>query len=144
MVDPKTPADYQAAIELLYFAYRAFTSRPDRILEQRGLGRVHHRILYFVGRHPSIAVNELLGTLKVSKQALNAPLRQLIEMNLVSVEVAPHDRRVKQLSLTEEGRQLEAQLTTTQVGQLSEAFANAGDRAAAGWLKVMKEIASSD
>jgi hypothetical protein len=42
----------QEAIELLYFGYRAFTDRPDRILGQRGLNRVHHRILYFVGRNP--------------------------------------------------------------------------------------------
>ena len=66
------------AIEQFYFGYRAFTAPPDRILDQRGLGRVHHRILYFVGRNPQISVNTLLGLLSVSKQALNAPLRQLI------------------------------------------------------------------
>jgi len=144
MVDQKTSAEYQTAIELLYFAYRAFTSKPDRILEQRSLGRVHHRILYFVGRNPAIAVNTLLGILKVSKQALNAPLRQLIEMKLVAVQIAQHDRRVKQLSLTEEGKQLEAQLTTTQVKHLAEAFTNGGIEAAAGWMKVMEEIADKD
>lgn len=147
MVDLKShakSASYQEAIELLYFAYRAFTSPPDRILEQRGLGRVHHRILYFVGRNPSISVNALLGTLNVSKQALNAPLRQLVEMKLVSVEIASHDRRVKQLSLTEEGRQLEAQLTTTQERHLAEAFAHAGSDAADGWMKVMQEIAGKE
>jgi len=141
MVDQNIPGEFQASIEVFYFAYRAFTSSPDRILDNRGLGRVHHRILYFVGRNPSIAVNELLSTLKVSKQALNAPLRQLIEMNLVSVAVASHDRRVKQLSLTKEGTQLEAQLTATQVRHLAEAFAKAGKEAADGWLKVMQEIA---
>ena len=66
------------AIEQFYFGYRAFTALPDRILSQRGLGRVHHRILYFVGRNPKISVNDLLGMLSVTKQALNAPLRQLI------------------------------------------------------------------
>ena len=128
------------AIERFYFAYRAFTSRPDRLLEQRGLSRVHHRILYFVGRNPQIAVNALLGTLGVSKQALNAPLRQLIEMKLVSVEVAAHDRRVKQLSLTDEGRQLEAQLTGIQTRHLASAFAAAGHDAANGWSAVMRAL----
>lgn len=140
MVDPNAPAELQASIELFYFAYRAFTSRPDHILEKRGLGRVHHRILYFVGRNQSITVNALLATLKVSKQALNTPLRQLIEMKLVSVALAEHDRRVKQLSLTADGRRLEAQLTATQVKHLADAFAAAGEDAARGWRKVMQDI----
>ena len=65
-------------------------------------------MLYFVGRHPRLSVNALLGILAVSKQALNAPLRQLVERGLIAVEVASHDRRVRELTLTEDGSQLEA------------------------------------
>lgn len=141
MIDQKTQRELEESIELLFFAYRAFTSRPDRMLEQRGLGRVHHRILHFVGRHPQIAVNALLRVLGVSKQALNAPLRQMIEMKLIAVELAEHDRRVKKLSLTDEGQQLEALLTGTQMKHLTAAFAEAGTEAAEGWRKVMRTIA---
>ena len=129
------------AIERFYFGYRAFTAPPDRILDQRGLGRVHHRILYFVGRNPQISVNTLLGLLDVSKQALNAPLRQLIEMKLVAMDTAAHDRRVRQLSLTAGGSKLEAQLTGTQMKQLQAAFELAGDDAEAGWHQVMRCLA---
>lgn len=125
------------AIEQFYFGYRAFTTPPDRILAQRGLGRVHHRILYFVGRNPQISVNTLLGLLNVSKQALNAPLRQLIEMKLVAMDTAEHDRRVRQLSLTASGSKLEAQLTGTQMKQLQAVFDQAGADAEAGWHQVM-------
>ena len=103
------------AIEQFYYGYRAFTKPPDRILDQRGLGRVHHRILYFVGRNPRISINTLLGILDVSKQALNAPLRQLIEMRLVDMGTAEYDRRIRQLTLTTSGAKLEAQLTGTQM-----------------------------
>jgi len=126
------------AIEQFYFGYRAFTNPPDRILEQRGLGRVHHRILYFVGRNPHISVNVLLGLLDVSKQALNAPLRQLIEMKLVAMDTAEHDRRVRELALTSAGVKLEAQLTGTQMKQLKAAFEKTGEKAEAGWHQVMK------
>lgn len=126
------------AIEQFYFGYRAFTAPPDRILDQRGLGRVHHRILYFVGRNPQISVNTLLGLLSVSKQALNAPLRQLIEMKLIAMDTAEHDRRVRQLTLTSSGTKLEAQLTGTQMKQLQEVFALAGAEAEAGWHQVMR------
>ena len=129
------------AIERFYFAYRAFTDQPDRILDQRGLGRVHHRILYFIGRNPQISVNTLLALLDVSKQALNAPLRQLIEMNLIAMDTAEHDRRVRQLSLTANGSKLEAQLTGTQMKQLQAAFEKAGSDAEAGWHQVMRSLA---
>lgn len=132
------------AIEQFYFAYRAFTAPPDRVLEQRGLGRVHHRILYFVGRNPQISVNALLGLLNVSKQALNAPLRQLIEMKLVAMGTAEHDRRVRQLNLTASGSKLEAQLTGTQMKQLQAVFEQAGPDAEAGWHRVMQGLAEKD
>lgn len=133
-------AALRLAIEQFYFGYRAFTALPDRILDQRGLGRVHHRILYFVGRNPQISVNTLLGLLSVSKQALNAPLRQLIEMKLVAMDTAEHDRRVRQLKLTVNGVKLESQLTETQMRQLRTAFEQSGANAEAGWHQVMRHL----
>ena len=132
------------AIEQLYFGYRAITEQPDRILEKKGLGRVHHRILYFVGRSPNTTVNALLSTLNVSKQALNAPLRQLIEMGLVAMATAAHDRRVRQLVLTRVGQQLEAQLTGTQMAQLQAVFKEAGPEAEAGWYRVMAVLSRQE
>jgi len=139
-IDAKRQAQLRDAIEHFYFAYRAFTAHPDRILDQRGLSRVHHRILYFVGRRPGIAVNELLTTLGVSKQALNAPLRQLLEMKLVDYAAASHDRRIKQLALTEQGKKFEAQLTHTQMKQLAVVFDAEGPKAEKAWLNVLKAV----
>lgn len=141
MVDLNRETALQEAIELLYFGYRAFTDRPDRILGQRGLNRVHHRILYFVGRNPDVSVNALLGILEVSKQALNGPLRQLVEMGLVAMRVAAHDRRVKEVRLTYEGERLEARLSGTQRKQLAEVFDAAGPAAESGWREVMRRLA---
>ena len=131
------------AIEQFYFGYRTFTDTPDHILELRGLGRVHHRILYFIGRNPQISVNALLDLLAVSKQALNAPLRQLIEMKLIAMDTAEHDRRVRQLSLTANGNKLEAQLTGSQMKQLQAVFDQVGLDAEAGWHSVMASLAAN-
>ncbi|MDT4289482.1 MarR family transcriptional regulator [Methylomonas sp. MO1] len=133
-------AALRLAIEQFYFGYRAFTVQPDRILAQRGLSRVHHRILYFVGRNPRISVNALLNMLSVSKQALNAPLRQLMDMQLVMIDTATHDKRVRELSLTPAGAELEAQLTGTQMQQLQTVFAQVGANAEAGWHQVMRSL----
>lgn len=143
MLDLDNPApsdDLHAAIEQFYFAYRGFTDRPDRILERRGLGRVHHRILYFIGRRPDVSVRGLLDLLAVSKQALNAPLRQLMEMGLVGAEASTQDRRVKRLALTPAGRKLEAELTEAQTRHLRAAFDRAGVEAQRGWSAVMGEL----
>lgn len=144
MIDLNRQADLRQAIEQFYFAYRAFTDRADKVLEQKGLGRVHHRILYFVGRNTDVTVNQLLAILDVSKQALHAPLRQLIEMKLIAVKIADHDKRVKQLSLTTAGQKLENQLTSLQMQHLETAFSVAGSKAETGWTNVMTALAASD
>lgn len=140
MVDLNRQAELRDAIELMYFAYRGFTDRPDRILERRGLGRVHHRILYFIGHRPDVSVRGLLDLLGVSKQALNAPLRQLLEMNLVSALPDPADRRAKNLRLTLEGSRLEAELTGAQMRCLQAALEQAGAGDEAGWRRVMAAL----
>jgi len=48
-------------IELLFFAYRDFTSDPDAILEKSGFGRAHHRVVHFVDREPGMTVADLRG-----------------------------------------------------------------------------------
>jgi DNA-binding MarR family transcriptional regulator len=141
MVDQNRQGELRRAIELLFFGYRAFTDRPDRILERRSLGRVHHRILYFVGRNPDVSVKGLLEILAVSKQALSAPLRRLTQMSLVAVLADAEDRRLKRLTLTPEGRRLEAELTGAQMRHLSAAFDKAGPADEAGWMRVMAGLA---
>ena len=126
------------AIEQFYFGYRTFTELPDKLLAQRGLGRVHHRILYFVGHNPDIAINALLGILKISKQALNAPLKQLVKMELITVTTAEYDQRVRQLSLSPAGKKLESQLTDTQIQLLQQVFQQLGKETETAWLQVMQ------
>ena len=124
------------------FSAGAFTSGPDRILEKRGLNRVHHRILYFVAREPGLSVNELLTVLDVSKQALHTPLRQLLSMTLVKNDKSKTDGRVRELRLTTSGKRLEARLTGTQLLQLDSVFADAGKDAEQAWPKTMRLLAT--
>jgi len=140
MIDLNDETDLRAAIETFYFAYREFTGGPDRILAQRGLGRVHHRILYFVGQQPDLSVKSLLQVLAITKQALHAPLRQLIEMGLIVSAGDTADGRVRRLRLSGKGLRLAARLTATQMTLLAGAFAAAGSGSAGRWLTVMKAV----
>ncbi|NWA27828.1 winged helix-turn-helix transcriptional regulator [Pseudomonas gingeri] len=136
MLDLKNSNAQQDAMQAFFFGYQAFTAKADEMLERRGLSRVHQRIVFFIARYPDVSVKELLALLGVSKQALNMPLRQLSEMDLVSSLASATDKRKRLLRLTAEGEQLEGSLRREQVKLLQKAFAQAGEAAVEGWLAV--------
>lgn len=127
-------------MESFFLAYQAFTAKPDEMLARRGLSRVHHRILFFIASYPDLSVKELLSYLGVSKQALNTPLRQLIEMHLVESLTAADDKRKRMLRFTAEGAKLEQALRKEQVRLLQRAFDDVGEQAVDGWLAVNEAL----
>ena len=132
--------DINDALEAFYYAHSAIIAKPDAILAKRGLCRVHHRILYFIGRNPGLSVNELLSKLKVSKQSLNALMRKLLLMGFISSEADQEDRRIRRLKLTERGAQLENELTLDQRNRLAKAFEATDAAGVAGWYAVMQSL----
>ncbi len=141
MVDPNNVTRGDEAMILLHFAFRRVIERPDQVLARHGLGRVHHRILFCVGRHPGTRIGQLLKTLDVTKQALNSPLRQLIQRGLIATEADPGNRRAKLLHLTEDGAALEEQLSGEQRERFLRAFRDAGPGAEDAWRRVMRLLA---
>ncbi|MEG5265878.1 MarR family transcriptional regulator [Pseudomonas sp. JDS28PS106] len=140
MLDLKNPANQQIAMEAFFFGYQAFTAKADEMLERRGFSRVHQRIVFFIARYPGLSVKELLTVLGVSKQALNAPLRQLIAMNLVRSTTPETDKRKRLLGLSDEGVKFEQALRREQVKLLQRVFAEAGQEAVDGWLTVNQAL----
>lgn len=136
MLDLKDAASQQQAMEAFFFGYQAFTAKADEMLERRGLSRVHQRIVFFIARYPNLSVKELLALLGVSKQALNMPLRQLVEMSMVESVASETDKRKRLLELTVEGARFEQSLRREQVKLLERVFAEAGETAVNGWLAV--------
>jgi len=143
MLDLKNPTAQQMAMEAFFFGYQAFTAKADEMLERRGLSRVHQRIVFFIARYPSLSVKELLALLGVSKQALNMPLRQLMEMHLVNSVASETDKRKRLLELTTEGERFEQALRREQVKLLERVFAEAGEEAVNGWLAVNLALGKS-
>lgn len=121
-----------AVIELLFFAYRDFTSDPDQILAEYGFGRAHHRVVHFVNRRPGLTVAELLDVLKITKQSLARVLKQLLDTGHIVQVQGPRDRRQRELYPTARGRALALALAAPQTSRIAAALADAapGDRAA--------------
>lgn len=112
-------------VELFFFAYRDFVGDADRLLENYGFGRAHHRVLHFVGRRPGLTIAALLEILKITKQSLNRVLKQLLEAGFVEAREGVLDRRQRLLYPTPQGANLARDLAALQ----SERF-----------LKVMDEL----
>jgi len=135
-----TDDQLRKGIEAMFFAYRAFTSDPDRILEQHGYGRAHHRAIHFIHRTPGTTVNNLLSVLGVTKQSLNRVLRSLVDDGLVDSRVGNRDRRERHLYLTETGAALERALSEVQRERMRAAYREAGPEAVAGFRTVLEAM----
>lgn len=125
----------------MYWGVRVFTSGPDAVLATRGLGRVHHRVLYCVGRSPRIRVGELADVLGISRQALHRTLKELVDRGLLVSERAEESARERALLLTSEGLTLERSLAADQRRLLQDAARALGEDAMQGWREVMRFIA---
>lgn len=135
-----TDEQLRKGIEAMFFAYRGFTSDPDRILEGLDYGRAHHRAIHFIHRSPGTTVNNLLSILGVTKQSLNRVLRTLIEDGLVDSRVGKQDKRERHLHLTEKGAILERQLSDAQRARMRAAYRAAGPQAVQGFRQVLEAM----
>jgi DNA-binding MarR family transcriptional regulator len=109
-------------IELLFFAYREFTSDPDDALSQFDFGRAHHRVLHFVNRNPGIMVTDLLSILRITKQSLGRVLKQLVDQGFIEQRPGPLDRRQRLLHTTPKGHDLAVRLARLQTQRLERAI----------------------
>ncbi len=145
MADVKTGAsplflreeELRQGIELLFYAYRDFTSDPDDILKRYRFGRAHHRVVHFVGRNPGITVAELLRILRITKQSLSRVLARLIDQGYIEQRQGARDRRQRLLYLTDKGGELERQLSRPQQARVARAYRQAGADAVAGYRRVL-------
>jgi DNA-binding MarR family transcriptional regulator len=114
-------------IELLFFAYRDFTSDPDRLLSGYGFGRAHHRVLHFVNRLPGLTVAELLDVLGITKQSLARVLKQLVDSGYIVQLPGATDRRQRELYPTARGRELLLTLAAPQSRRIGKALEQSGE-----------------
>ena len=136
--------ELRQAMELLFFAYRDFTGEADALLADFGFGRAHHRVIYFVGRHPGMAVSELLGILKITKQSLSRVLGQLIDDGFILQRTDAADLRRRHLYLTTKGADLERRLSERQSQRIMRAYQDAGADAVQGFRAVLRAIINEE
>ena len=145
MADTMTPVNpmllheekLRQGIELLFYGYRDFTGEADQELSALGLGRAHHRAIYFIGRNPGLTVSQLLAILKITKQSLSRVLQELMAKGYVHQQPGQTDRRQRRLTLSETGQALERKLTEAQRQRIARAYRMAGPDAVEGFRRVL-------
>lgn len=132
--------EVRRGVELLYFGYTRMTRAIDEGLATEGLGRAHHRALYFIARQPELTISELLKILAITKQSLGRVLNDLSARGFVETRAGISDRRQKLLRLTKEGEAFEAQLFDSLRANLSAAYAAAGQESVTGFWRVLEGL----
>ena len=132
--------EIRRGIELLYFGYSHMTRSIDEGLAKQGLGRAHHRALYFIARQPDLTVSRLLEHLAITKQSLGRVLNELGDRGLVESRPGERDRRQRLLHLTEDGARLERELFDAIRVKLAAAYASAGQSAVGGFWAVLEGL----
>ncbi|MFG7388287.1 hypothetical protein ACGO3R_08490 [Lactococcus lactis] len=80
--------------------------------------------------------------LDISKQALNGPMNDLKEKELVYFKPNENDKRIKQLYLTEQGNMLDERMNENQINKMKQYFSESGDKEGSFWTKVMELYAN--
>lgn len=136
--------EIRRGVELLYFGYSHLLRGIDEGLAELGLGRAHHRSLYFIARQPDLTVSELLKLLGITKQSLGRVLSELSERGLIETRTGKTDRRQRLLRVTPAGAKLEAELFDALRERLSSAYAQAGQGSVAGFWTVLEGLIPPD
>lgn len=134
----------RGGMDLLLFANVHHLRRADEKLAELGLGRAHHRVLYFVGRRPDMAVSELLTVLAITKQSLGRVTKDLARKELLEQHASERDRRRRLLRLTPAGAALERALFDDLHANVARAYAAAGGEAVAGFWTFMQHLIGDD
>jgi DNA-binding MarR family transcriptional regulator len=132
--------EIRRGVELLYFGYSHLTRAIDAQLADQGLGRAHHRALYFIARQPGLTVSALLKLLAITKQSLGRVLTDLTTRGLVETRQGTQDKRQKLLRLTKAGAALESALFEALKERLGQAYSGAGQNAVTGFWHVLEGL----
>lgn len=132
--------DEDDCMERLHFAFRNVIREPDRLLEARGLRRLHHQILYMCRRHEPLRSGDLGVVLGVTKQALHGPLTTLREQGLVELVTDPNDGRARHVILSAAGREFEDRISGLQREMFRRIARNETPAAQLAFLRMLEAL----
>ena len=108
------------------------------------MGRVHHRILYFVHFCPGITIKEILSVLDVRHQNIQPSLRHLISQGYLAPRADAGDARIKRLYTSRKGDKLLEFIGLNQRARFARGFQSVASRDVLSYFKVMISMLDPD
>ena len=130
----------RGGMDLLFFANTRHLKHADETLAAEGLGRAHHRVMYFVARQPGIHVAALLAILDVTKQSFGRISKDLMAKGLLEQQPGERDRRQRLLRLTPTGLDMERVIFDVLHDNVVRAYKASGGEAVAGLWTVLQHL----
>ncbi|HBW34454.1 MarR family winged helix-turn-helix transcriptional regulator [Desulfosporosinus sp. BICA1-9] len=87
-----------------------------------GITPAQNHIIYEIGRHPGIIVNDLAHMLGLEKSTISRHVQGLIESGIVKSLQSIEDKRYLNLNLTEQGLLINQSLTNSLAGYVVDIF----------------------
>ena len=100
--------------------YTRFLGLVNQYYLQKGWSLTEVRVIYELGQTPNLTASQLLNILPLDKGYLSRLLKKLPQAELIEQQPSTADRRVKQLSLTSNGRNFFQQLVDQSETQLEQ------------------------
>lgn len=128
------------ALTLFMLAHLELADCADRDLQPLQMHRTHHRILHICARRPGHTVGDIVRILRLTLQAVQAPMRDLIRNGWIEQRRSATDKRQRLLYLTSRGREMHGRLVNKQFRLLMDARNKVGERAFAGFLATSRAL----
>ena len=127
-------------IEKLFLSYRETFSDSKKILEKYNIGLAHQKTIHLISMYEGIAISELMGKLKVTKQSLNRVLKDLIKLEMIFFSKDKNDSRVKHIFLNEKGKKIFKEIFEVQKKRIYNALLNSSSQEVLNFDEVLKRI----
>ena len=138
--NPAMRAQAMEAFFLHAFAYIHMSVITLRVVEREGLSVTKLRILALATLTPDLTVGDLVRHLRVTHQAVNEPLRELIRQGYIVAKVGLKDRRHKTLLATRKGSNLYMQHAHRLAKLFEGAFRATSPGAATTVIRVFRRL----
>ena len=74
-------------IEKIFVSYRETFSDSKKILDKYSIGIAHHKVIHLIAQYEGITMSQLLAKLKVTKQSLNRVIKDLLKLQIISLQI---------------------------------------------------------
>jgi len=92
--------------ELAGMFSRLFVNQMKKIMDENGLSKSQMFSLMHMNHHGHCGISQMADQLGTTDAASSQMVQRLVNMGLVKRIESPEDRRAKQISLTEKGKQI--------------------------------------